>query len=360
MKLWLNSKRRLGLQLFSLTLILLLFGLFMIYSASVAEALKTFGDKFYFVKQQLKWTSLGLILMFFFSRLSLKTLRRFAPQILVFGLVLLVLVLIPGIGSKLHGARRWLIFPFFTLQPSELMKLIEIIYLSVFLNSKSVSFGQFLVFIGSIAFLVLLQPDMGTTLVLLSSAVAVYFLAGYPLKQIIFLALAGGVALLVLILVSPYRASRLKTFLDPMHDPLGSSYHIRQILLAFGSGGLSGVGLGKSRQKHNYLPESTTDSIFAVIGEELGFLGGVALIALFTYFIHLGFAIAERTQDKFARTLAGGITSWFAVQVVLNLASMVALTPLTGIPLPLVSYGGSALVTMLSGIGLLINISHHN
>ncbi len=360
MKSWLNSKRYLGLKLFSLTLLLLLFGLLMIYSASVAEALHDFGDKFYFVKQQLKWAGLGLVGLAFFSRINLKTLRKSAPAILVFGLVLLVLVLVPGIGHKIHGARRWLSLPFFTLQPSELMKLIELIYLSVFLNSKPVSFFQFLSFIGFIALLVLLQPDMGTTLVLLSSAIAVYFLAEYPLKNILALAGVSLIALVFLIILSPYRASRLKTFLNPMHDPLGSSYHIRQILLAFGSGGLSGVGLGKSRQKHNYLPESTTDSIFAVIGEELGFIGGVMLIFLFAYFIYLGFQITERTQDKFARTLAGGITSWFAIQVVLNLASMVALTPLTGIPLPLVSYGGSALITMLSGIGLLINISRHN
>ncbi len=360
MNLWPNSKRYLGWQLFTVTLILLLFGLLMIYSASVAEALRTFGDKFYFVKQQLKWAFIGLISLGIFSKINLKTLQRLAPTLLVIGIGLLILVLIPGIGSKIQGARRWLVLPFFTLQPSELMKLIELIYLSSFLNSKQVSFSQFLVFIGFIGFLVLLQPDMGTTLVLLSSAIAVYFLAGYPLKDIFLLGIFGTIALLILILISPYRASRLKTFLDPMHDPLGSSYHIRQILLAFGSGGLSGVGLGKSRQKHNYLPESTTDSIFAVIGEELGFVGGVILISLFAYFIYLGFQITERTKDKFSRTLAGGITSWFAIQVVLNLSSMVALTPLTGVPLPLVSYGGSALVTMLSGIGLLINISRNN
>ena len=360
MHVWPNSKRYLGFQLFSLTLVLVLFGLLMIYSASVSEALQTFNDKFYFVKQQLKWAGLGFAGLFIFSKIPLKTLKQLAPTLMAIGLFLLVLVLIPGIGAKVQGARRWLALPFFTLQPSELMKLIEIIYLAHFLNAKPVSFSQFLFLLGTISFLVLLQPDMGTMLVLIATAVAVYFLSGYPIKNILFLGLLGSLALLLLIIISPYRASRLKTFLNPMHDPLGSSYHIRQILIAFGSGGISGVGLGKSRQKHNYLPESTTDSIFAVIGEELGFIGAIFLISLFAYFIYLGFQIAFKTQDRFARVLAGGITSWFALQVVLNLSSMVALTPLTGVPLPLVSYGGSALVTMLSGIGLLINISRNN
>ncbi len=359
MKPFKTSKYYLGLQLFTLTLILLGFGLLMIYSASVAEALSTFGDKFYFVKQQFKWASLGLLGLLFFSRFPLPNLKKIAPWLFGFNLFLLFLVLIPGIGVKVQGARRWLSLPLFTLQPSELMKLTEIIYLSLFLTVKKVNFGQFLLLIGLIAGLVLLQPDVGSTLVLLASAVAVYFLADYPFKDILLLSGVGVLALSFLIITSPYRASRLKTFLNPMHDPLGSSYHIRQILIAFGNGGIFGVGLGQSRQKYNYLPESTTDSIFAVLGEELGFLGGSLLIFAFLYFLYLGFQISARTQDRFAQVLAGGITSWFALQVVLNLSSMVALTPLTGIPLPLVSYGGSALITMLSGIGILINISRH-
>ena len=354
-----KSKTSLSTQLFSLTLLLLVFGLIMIYSASVSEAIRVFGDKFYFVKQQLKWATLGVFGMLFFSRVQLKTLKSMAPSFLIFGLFLLLLVAIPGIGTKVQGARRWLVLPFFTLQPSELMKFIEILYLSTFLTVKKVPFLQFLFFIGVISFLVLLQPDMGTTLVLVASAIAVYFLAGYPFKDIAILSAVGAFALLILIVLSPYRASRLKTFLNPMNDPLGSSYHIRQILLAFGSGGLSGVGIGKSRQKHDYLPESTTDSIFAVIGEELGFIGAVIVIGMFLYFIYLGFQVASRARDKFSSTLAGGITAWFAIQVVLNLTSMVALTPLTGIPLPLISYGGSALITMLSGIGVLLNIARN-
>ncbi len=354
-----NSNTSLTTQLFSLTLLLLLFGLIMIYSASVSEALRVFGDKFYFVKQQLKWSVLGLLSLLTLSRLSLKTIKGFAPSFFLFFLFLLILVAIPGIGTKVQGARRWLVLPFFTLQPSELMKLIQILYLSAFLTSKKASFFQFLTLISFIAFLVLLQPDMGTTLVLVSSAIAVYFLAGYPLKDIIILSTIGVFATTLLVVLSPYRASRLKTFLNPMNDPLGSGYHVRQILLALGSGGISGVGIGRSRQKHDYLPEATTDSIFAVIGEELGFVGAVSIIALFLYFIYLGFQIASRTRDRFSSTLAGGITTWFAIQVVLNLTSMVALTPLTGIPLPLISYGGSALITMLSGIGILLNIARN-
>lgn len=347
-------------QIFAITLSLLAFGLLMIYSASVAEALSDFGDKFYFTFLQLKWGILGLVGLVISSRIDLKLLRKSAPYLMIGGLILLLLVAIPGIGTEIQGARRWLSLPGFNLQPSELFKLIEVIYLASWLNSRKITMTQFLAFIGVVAGLILLQPDMGTTIVVSMVAISVYFLSGYPVQNILAILSVGGVAGLLLILFSPYRALRLQTFINPAQDPLGSSYHIRQILLALGSGGIMGLGIGKSRQKHEYLPESTTDSIFAIIGEELGFIGAVALIIALFYLIYLGFKVALNAKDSFHRTLAGGITAWFAIQVVLNLASMVALIPLTGIPLPLVSYGGSALISMLAGIGLVINVARNN
>lgn len=347
----------LTLHILSVTFILLAFGLIMIYSTSAPEALRDFSDKFHFARLQLQWVGVGLLALLFFSRLPLKILEQISPYLMLGGIILLLLVLIPGIGTQVQGARRWLELPGFTLQPAELIKLIEIIYLSSWLNSKKISFIQFLAFLGLLSSLILFQPDMGTTIVIVLIAISLYFLADYPIKNILALGLIGVVSGVALIFSAPYRATRLKTFLNPAKDPLGSSYHIRQILLALGSGGLLGKGIGKSRQKYEYLPEATTDSIFAVIGEELGFVGAIIVIGVLLYLIFLGFTVSQKTHDPFKKTLASGITVWFAIQVVLNLASMVALTPLTGIPLPLISYGGSALITMLSGIGLLLNIS---
>lgn len=355
-----SKHRSLAVQLFLLTIVLVCFGLLMIYSASVSEALQTFNDKFYFAKQQLKWVALGFGALLICSRISLKALRRVAPALMIGGLLLLILVVIPGIGTKVQGARRWLVLPGFILQPSELIKFVEVVYLAAWLNSKKVSFAQFVTFVAITGGLILLQPDMGTTIVVTAIASAMYFLAEYPVMHMLLLALSGVLSGLALILTSPYRAERLKTFLNPAQDPLGSSYHIRQVLLALGSGGLLGVGIGKSRQKHEYLPEATTDSIFAIIGEELGFVGTMVTIMVFLYLIYLGFKVAAKAKDPFQKTLAGGITAWIATQVILNIASMVALTPLTGIPLPLISYGGSALISMLAGIGILINVARRS
>lgn len=353
--------KRLELSLFwrvlILTLTLLLFGFIMIYSASVAEGLRDFDNKWHFVLKQLKWGGIGLFLMLLISQLPTHLWRKFAPHILLVGLVLLLLVAIPGIGTKVQGARRWLILPGFSFQPAELFKLIQVVYLSSWFQNKRVTLWQFLAYLGLVGGLIMLEPDMGTTLVVTILAVSLYFLAGYPMVELLIIGGAGLASVLLLILSAPYRLARVTTFFDPTKDPLGSSYHIRQVILALGSGGITGLGIGRSRQKFEYLPESTTDSIFAVVGEELGFLGAVSLIALFAYLIYLIFRIARKARNPFTSLLVAGIGAWLSLQVVLNLAAMVALTPLTGIPLPLVSYGGSALVTSLMGIGLVLAVA---
>lgn len=344
-------------QILLVTLLLLSFGLIMIYSASVAEALRDFGTKWYFVRLQLKWALVGLVMMMVASRIPTKIWEKLAPLILISGLCLLILVIIPGIGAKVQGARRWLVTPIITIQPSELIKLVEVIYLSSWLSKKRITVIQFLAFLGLVGGLIMLQPDMGTAIVVTLIAIVMYYLSGQSLKNLFMIGGVGLLAGVLFIAFEPYRMARLTTFLDPSKDPLGSSYHIRQVILGLGSGGISGLGIGRSRQKYEYLPESTTDSIFAVVGEELGFIGGVVLISFFIYLISLIYKIAANARSEFASNLAAGIGSWIAIQVLLNLAAMVALTPLTGVPLPLVSYGGSALIMVLTGIGVALSVA---
>lgn len=346
-------------RLILMTILLLSFGLIMIYSASVAEGARDFGNKWHFVLLQLKWAGFGLFAMFGLSLFPPRFWEKLSPFILMGGLCLLLLVIIPGVGTLVQGARRWLVLPGLTLQPSELIKFIEVVYLSAWLTSAKRTLLQFGVFVALLAGLIMLEPDMGTTLVVTLLAVALYFLSGYPLKHLLTLALFGLIIGSGLILAEPYRLDRVKTFLDPLNDPQGSSYHMRQVILSLGSGGISGLGIGRSRQKYAYLPEATTDSIFAVVGEELGFIGGVFLILSFVYYLSLIFKIAAHEHDKFSSTLVSGVGAWIGLQVCLNLAAMVALIPLTGVPLPLVSYGGSALVTMLAGIGLILSVTRH-
>jgi cell division protein FtsW len=346
-------------RIFTMTILLLGFGLIMIYSASVSEGARDFGNKWHFVLLQLRWAGVGLFGMILTSLIPPKIWEKLAPMMIAVGLLLLFLVIIPGIGTKVMGARRWLVLPFINLQPSELIKLIEVVYLSSWLHSRKITLTQFGFFVALVAGLIMLQPDMGTTLVVTLLAVSMYFLSGYPIKHLLTIGAVGISMAIILIIAEPYRLDRVKTFLDPMHDTQGSSYHIRQILLSLGSGGMTGLGIGRSRQKYAYLPESTTDSIFAVVGEELGFIGGVALIMSFLYFLSLIFKVAAAEHDKFASTMVAGIGAWIGLQVCLNLAAMTALTPLTGVPLPLVSYGGSALITMLGGIGLVLSVARH-
>ena len=344
-------------QIIITTLVLLAFGLVMIGSASVAEGARDFGNKWHFVLLQLKWAAAGGVLSFVISRIHPGLWQKLAVPILGVGVLLLFLVIIPGIGTKVLGASRWLVLPGIVLQPSELIKLVQVIYLSAWMTSRRVTLTQFMAYTGLIAGLIMLQPDLGTTLVVSGLAISLYFITGYPVKQLMTIVGVAVVAVIMFIGSSSYRIDRVKTFLDPTHDPLGSSYHIRQVILALGSGGVTGVGIGRSRQKYEYLPESTTDSIIAVAGEELGFVGISLVMVTFIYLISRIFKVAAMCKHPFNAALSAGVGSWISLQVVLNLAAMVALTPLTGVPLPLVSYGGSALMTILMGLGLVIAVA---
>ena len=341
-----------------LTLGLTIFGLVIISSASVVTAARDFSDPWHFVKLQGGWALLGLIGMFFAYRLPLSVIESQSRNIFLLGLVLLVAVLIPGLGIKLLGARRWLGVGGLTFQPAELAKLILIIYLSRLL---SLSQNQVMPFIASLAaycLLVIFEPDLGTALVLAGVGVVMYWGSNQRLKHLILLLPAAMVILFIFIITSPYRLNRLKTYLDISHDPQGASYQIRQAILGLGSGGIFGLGLGQSRQKYEFLPEVTTDSIFAVVGEELGLVGtGLVLLALL-YLVHTGLEIARHTNKPQITLLALGISSWIGIQSFLNIGALTALLPLAGIPLPFISYGGSAIVTLLFATGLLLKIAH--
>ena len=346
--------------LIAAVLVLSLFGLLMVYDSSVAIALRDFSNQYYFLREQVKWLAVGLAVFGFFSLVDYHQWARFAVPALVLTLVFLATVFIPGIGVEALGARRWVNLGLFIFQPAELAKLTLTIYLSAWFASREVGrTAAFLVLLAMVIGLVVLEPDLGTAAVILGTALVLYFTSGAPVWQFGLLIPAVAAALGALALASPYRFRRVATFLNPESDPLGASYQIRQVLLALGSGGLFGIGIGKSRQKYEYLPEANTDSIFAIIAEEIGFIGATAVIVLFLFLIWRGFRIAKRAPDSFGRMLATGIASWIGIQTAVNLAANVALIPLTGVPLPLISYGGSSLVVTLAGLGILLNISRH-
>lgn len=355
-RLYLSQEQGFNIPLIIITLILIIFGLIAIFDSSAVQAYRDFGDSYYYIRQQLIWTLLAVLLAAFFSLFDYQHLRKLAAPAMFISAILLLAVFIPGLGTKVGGAQRWLGLGFLNLQPTEIFKLISVIFFAAIFE-KGVRIKLFipLVLIGAF-FMGFLQKDLGSTIVFTLVALSVYFVAGGSIWQLFLGVIVAIFGFLVLILTSQFRRNRISAFLDPFSDPQGFTYHISQVLIALGSGGFFGLGLGQSRQKF-YIPEVTTDSIFAVVGEELGFLGGLFLIVLFAALIFIGFRIARKTDDPFGKILAAGLTSWLGVQAVINLSATVALLPLTGVPLPFISYGGSALVANLAAVGILLNIS---
>ena len=350
--------RKIDTSLLVSVIVLALFGLFMIYDASSFVAFRDFGDKYHYIKDQSVWIILGFLTLTIFSYLDYRKLYALALPILTAALILLILVFIPGIGIGLLGAHRWVNLGVFLLQPAEFVKLALAIYLAAwFSNKERGRLGAFLLLMGLVLGLVMLEPDMGTAVVILAEALIIYFLSGANVLYFSLLVPLIGFMGFILIKISPYRTKRLEAFLNINSSLESSSYHVKQILIAFGAGGLTGVGLGNSLQKYAYLPESTTDSIFAIIAEELGFIGAVILILFFIFIIYRCFCIAANAKDNFGKLLAGGITTFLALQTIINLAAQTGLVPLTGIPLPFISYGGSSLIIDLAAIGILLNIS---
>lgn len=350
--------KRVDVLLLVTTILLTIFGLFIIYDASTYIAFKDFGDKFHYIKDQFFWAVLGFSGMAFFTFFDYKKLYNLALPLLISAIGMLVMVFLPGIGVKLLGAHRWINLRFFLLQPAEFVKLILAIYLAAWFSHKEKGrLGAFLLLIGFVLFLVMIEPDMGTAIIILSEAIVLFFLSGANSMYFLSMVPMLGIISLLLVKVAPYRAQRLATFFNSSDATQTSSYHVRQILIALGTGGITGVGIGNSLQKYAYLPENTTDSIFAIIAEEFGFIGSTIIICLLSFLIYRCFMHAIRVKDNFGKLLAAGIGTFLAVQMVVNLAAQTTLLPLTGIPLPFISYGGSALIVDLCSIGILLNIS---
>ncbi len=343
------------------------FGLVIIANPSIVLSQENFKESYYFLKHQGLNVLLGLIFFFIAQRIYYKHWQKFAFFLLISSIALLILVFIPGLGYGSGQARRWIILGPFSFQPFELVKLTFIFYLAALLSKKGRNNQQiikeslipFLVTAGIITFLILSQPDFSALIILIAIALTIYFLAGMNISYLLAFAGLALVGFLVLIKMAAYRMNRLIVYLHPEMDPRGIGYQINQALLAIGSGGLFGLGLGHSIQKWRYLPEPIGDSVFAIIAEELGLIGAAFLVALFVLLAWRGLKIARQAPDRFGLLLAGGITGWLFFQAFINVAAISGLVPLTGLPLPLISYGGSAMVVSLTALGVLVNVSKY-
>lgn len=355
-----DIQQKYDLALLGVVLALVVVGLIMVYDSSVIQAFNNYGDKYHYIKQQLIWIVLGFISLGFFSRFDYHHLKRLAVPVFWFSILLLLIATIPGLGSSGGGAQRWLSVAHITIQPSEIIKLTGVIFFAA-LFEKKVRTLPFLGYAGVILIIIgLLQKDLGTAIVFFFISLTLYIVSGAPVKKFLYLVPVSLLGFILFIETSSYRLNRIKAFIDPFADPTGYTYHISQVLIALGSGGLFGVGLGRSLQKYGYVPEVTTDSIFSIFGEEFGFIGGIILISLFGFLIVRGLRIAQNCEDEYGQLLAFGLIAWLGIQIVVNLAAMVSLIPLTGVPLPFISYGGSALLANLVAIGILLNISKNS
>lgn len=343
---------------------LIFFGIIMISSSSIVVSLEHTGKNYTYVFKQIISFIFGLVAMFATYQIDYKFWKKNSLWMIVATLILLVMVFLPGIGKSAGGAHRWIGLGSSWFQPSELVKLTFLIYLAAWLDNLGENvqnftkgFIPFALLISIIVGLIMLQSDLGTTSVILFSSALVYFAAGADLSHMVVG--AGGLigAFALLIGTSHYRQQRLLVFLNPSVDAQGAAYHINQALLAVGSGGWWGLGFGQSRQKYLYLPEPHTDSIFAIIAEELGFIRSGIVIAAFLFLGYLGLRIAKNAPDRFSKLLAIGITSWIIFQAFINIGAMINVLPLTGVPLPFVSYGGSSLIVLMAAIGIMLNIS---
>ncbi len=358
-----------GKTLAILTFILVVFGLVMLSSAGVVDGQKKFGSPYYYVIHQLLYGALpGAALFLLLSRVNYKFWRKVALPLLIVVTGLLVLVFVPGIGYSFKGAQRWVGFKFLSFQPSEFLKLTLIIYLAAWfsryegrINVGLHSIAPFFLVFGFAGLLLLLQPDMGTLVLITLIALSMYFFAGAKLSHFAVLILVLAILLGTFSVLEPYRFDRLKTFFNPAADKQGAAYHINQALLGIGSGGIFGLGFGQSQQKEfNYLPEPVGDSIFAIIVEELGFVGAIALLALFLMLALVLINIARNVHNQFGKLLVLGIMAWITGQAIVNISAISGLIPLTGIPLPFISFGSSSLVTMLAGLGIVASVSRHS
>ena len=339
-------------------------GLLMVLSSSSVQALRDSGSSWLYFQRQVIWLSLGAVALVAALRVPLRFWRRMAGPMLLLSFALLMIVLVPGIGTTVNGSRRWLEFGPLRLQPSELAKIALLLFGADLLARRAARIEDpraalmpMCMVLGGLCLLVMLEPDMGTTIVLVLIGGSLLVLSGIPMRRLVPLAAGGLAAGVVLALSAPYRRARVISFLDPWADAGNTGYQVVQSLVGMGSGQLTGVGLGASRAKWGFLPNAHTDFIFAIIGEELGLLGSLTVIGLFVVLALLGARVAVAAEDRFGALVAGGATAWIAGQALVNMGAVVGLVPVTGVPLPFVSAGGSALVSNLFAAGLLLRVA---
>jgi len=360
------KKPKIDIILALTTFVLLAFGLIMLSSVSSVISFENFGYTNFYLYRQLAWAGGGIVAWYLAQKIDYHIYKKIALPLLIISIVLTLIVFIPHVGFTYNGATRWINSGVFRFQPSEVLKLALIIFMASWFedNRKNINSLKkiFLPFCGIILLvgaMLAKQPDLGTLIVITVTLVAMYFVAGT--RPAFMATIFGGAAVLIagLIKAAPYRMQRFLVFLDPEKDPLGMGFHVNQALIAVGSGGWWGRGFGKSGQKYTgYIPEAVGDSAFAIIAEELGFIKILIFpIALFVIFAWRGYLIARNSPDFFGKMLAFGITSWIIFQAILNICTMVALVPLTGVPLPFISYGGTSLIMVLLASGILLNIS---
>ncbi len=351
--------------LYTATLCLLAWGAVMVYSASSAESLLAgTGDPSYYLKRYLLYGAIGLVVLHLLSRRGLRVVRSATPLLLVASFALTVAVMVPGIGVTVNGATRWFAAGPVQFQPSELLKVSLVLYAAQLLAARPSALETLgglckplLIVVGAACALLLKQPDMGTAMVICFAIAALLIAAGARLRHLGAIAAVGGALALLMILVEPYRRARLTAFLDPWADAGGTGFQVVQSMIAIGSGGFFGVGLGESVQKIFYLPEAHTDMILAIIGEELGIIGMLGVASLYGMIAYAGFRAAKLAADRYTKLLAAGLTSLILCQATVNLFAVMGMAPLTGVPLPFLSYGNSNLIVLLGAMGLLLNVA---
>jgi len=373
-------KKHINYYLLFVAIILIVFGILFLSTLSAPASMRIFGNTNYYLMHQLYLLGFGIILAVVAYKFPLNYLKKFAPLFFFANMVLLMIVFLPEIGLKLGGARRWINTGIGTFQPSEFLKITATLYLSAWIskrmseknkggwisiakkgyhNIKNI-FIPFILFLGLISVILILQPHISALIIIGMILVLVYFFSGTPLWHTFSILLGGAIAAFLLIKYEPYRWDRWTIFLHPETDPLGKGLQTKQSLIAIGSGGFFGKGWGMSNQKFGFLPQAMSDSIFAILGEETGIIGCLLLVILFLFFLWFGIKVAKSSNDKFCQLVALGITFWITIQAFLNIAANVGMAPMTGIPLPFFSYGGSHLITEFIGLGILLNISKNS
>ena len=356
--------RDLRISIAMTVVVLICIGIVMIYSSTSVYCQQLMGNSFYYLVRHLFFLILGLAFAFLIMAIDYRVLRKWAKPLLLSGIFLLMLVLIPGIGKESNGARRWFQLGTFNVQPSEFVKLAVLIYVSDFLARKKNKIRDFqegfvplMAVMGVVCALIVKQPDLGNSVSIAVLMLVLMFVAGAQLKHLGLIFLAALPVVCFLIVKAPYRMARIMAFLDPWEDSLGIGFQLTQSQIALGSGGLFGVGLGRSIQKLFYLPAAHTDFILSILGEELGLVGTFIVIGLFMFLIWQGSKIAQKTTDDFGYFLSTGIVAMLGLQAVINIGVSIGALPTKGLPLPFVSYGGSALIANMIAVGLLLNIS---